>query len=251
MESGFVAFWMLSLLYLIPAIAWQGWRARQQLGRYRTYGLAAAGVMLAGNALDAALGGVDHGARWLLRSITESLAVGLSAVVGLYCAERVGIPGFRWLGTHDRPSSRQYVAAIGGIVLGYTMLSSLLSHLADLPRDAQPHGQLSLENLWFKIWISTVFPFKEEVIYRLTIQNVVAKQFRLADKRYWIAILLTSLVFSAGHAGSTEIPWLRVAWTLPGGLALGWLFRRFGIEACVLAHGSINAVASLLRIDFS
>jgi len=84
---------------------------------------------------------------------------------------------------------------------------------------------------------------EEELIYRLGIQNFVARVFDWWDRRYWLAILVSATIWTIGHIGMVEPGWVKLAQIFPAGLALGWLARKHGIEACIVAHVGFNVAA--------
>lgn len=89
--------------------------------------------------------------------------------------------------------------------------------------------------------------FAEEILFRLGIQNFLAKTLKLNGKGYWIAIILTSIIWTLGHGNILEPAWVKLAQIFPLGLALGWLFKKYGLECCFLAHGLLNIAAILLN----
>ncbi|UCC96968.1 MAG: CPBP family intramembrane metalloprotease [Phycisphaerales bacterium] len=82
--------------------------------------------------------------------------------------------------------------------------------------------------------------FAEEIVFRLGIQNYLAKQLSWRGKKYWIAISLSAILWTLGHTGVMEPNWVKLAQIFPVGLALGWLFKRLGTESCILAHALFN-----------
>ncbi|MEW6532016.1 MAG: CPBP family intramembrane glutamic endopeptidase [Thermodesulfobacteriota bacterium] len=89
----------------------------------------------------------------------------------------------------------------------------------------------------------------EEVIFRLGIQSFLAKYLKLKGQRYWIAILITSVLWTLAHAGGLEPAWVKLAQIFPIGLMLGWLFRKYGAESTILAHGLFNIVLVFLLAE--
>lgn len=82
----------------------------------------------------------------------------------------------------------------------------------------------------------------EEVIFRLGIQSFLAKHLRLQGGRYWLAIVVSAALWTAGHAGSLTPEWVKLAQVFPVGLMFGWLFRKYGAESSILAHGLFNVI---------
>jgi membrane protease YdiL (CAAX protease family) len=90
------------------------------------------------------------------------------------------------------------------------------------------------------------FAVAEEIIFRLGIQSFLVKYLKLEGQGYWIAILITSVLWTLGHAGTLDPDWVKLAQIFPMGLMLGWLFRKYGAEGTILAHGLLNVVLVFL-----
>ncbi len=90
------------------------------------------------------------------------------------------------------------------------------------------------------------FAFAEEIIFRLGIQNYIHKFFNLSDAQHWISIALTSLFWSLAHANILDPEWVKIAQIFPVGIGLGYLFNKFGTEACIIAHGLFNIIMMFL-----
>ena len=86
----------------------------------------------------------------------------------------------------------------------------------------------------------------EEIIFRLGIQNFLASVFNWRERQYWTAIIFTSILWTLAHVGAIEPWWVKLAQIFPIGLALGWLYWRYGAESSILAHGLFNLIALLL-----
>ncbi len=82
----------------------------------------------------------------------------------------------------------------------------------------------------------------EEIIFRLGIQSFLVKYLKLEGQSYWIAIVITSVLWTVGHVGALDPEWVKPAQIFPIGLMLGWLFRKYGAESTILAHGLFNLV---------
>lgn len=88
--------------------------------------------------------------------------------------------------------------------------------------------------------------FTEEIIFRLGIQNFLAVHFKWQGPRFRIAIVVTAVLWAMGHSGLLDPDWVKLAQIFPVGLALGWLYDRFGIESAILAHGLFNVAGLVL-----
>ena len=94
----------------------------------------------------------------------------------------------------------------------------------------------------------SVIAISEELAFRLGIQNLLWRLFRLKDNKYWVCILLTSIIWTIGHTGVLEPDWVKLAQVFPAGLALGWMFKKHGIESCIAAHLLFNLTMPLLGL---
>ena len=90
----------------------------------------------------------------------------------------------------------------------------------------------------------------EELTFRLAIQNQLARLFAWTGKKYWLSIVLTSLLWTFLHAGAVDPDWVKFVHVFPMGLVLGWMFRRFGIESCILVHVLFNLAAPIVLLPF-
>jgi membrane protease YdiL (CAAX protease family) len=86
------------------------------------------------------------------------------------------------------------------------------------------------------------FAIAEEIIFRLGIQNGLAKLFRLRGNGYWLAIAVSAALWALAHGNVINPAWVKMVQIFPIGLALGFLFRKYGVEACIVAHGIFNVV---------
>ncbi len=82
--------------------------------------------------------------------------------------------------------------------------------------------------------------FGEEIVFRLGVQSFLAKYLKLSPNRYWIAIVVTTLLWTIGHAGALEPAWVKLVQIFPVGLMLGWLCQRYGMESSIMAHAVFN-----------
>jgi len=83
----------------------------------------------------------------------------------------------------------------------------------------------------------------EELVFRLGIQNFLAALCNWWGRNYWLAIVATSALWTLGHAGALDPDWVKFLQVFPAGVALGWLFRKHGIESCIAVHVLFNVLA--------
>ena len=176
--------------------------------------------------------------------------------MGIYYCSTLGIVEIplikRLFGKTDgfEMATRQnYIITIIGVVVGAILFSVILFKLTS-PRLSDAIKQLS-ENQGAKFGISDepsvllalvviTFAFGEEILFRLGVQNYLAKQFRLNGNKYWVAVVLTSGLWSLAHANILTPEWVKIVQIFPFGIALGFLFKKYGLESCILAHGIFN-----------
>lgn len=99
---------------------------------------------------------------------------------------------------------------------------------------------------WTSVLVLLTVALSEEVFFRLGIQTYLEKRLHLTGSRYGITMVLTALLWALGHVGMLEPDWVKLVQIFPIGLLLGGLYRKYGVEASVLAHGVFNLVMMLL-----
>jgi len=82
----------------------------------------------------------------------------------------------------------------------------------------------------------------EEVVYRLGVQGFLARRLKLTGRAAWIAIIASAALWTAAHAGTLDPNWVKMVQLFPLGLALGALFRSYGVEIAILAHAFFNVL---------
>lgn len=100
-------------------------------------------------------------------------------------------------------------------------------------------------SILYTVILGVAFAYAEEIAFRLGIQNIVAYGIDKSRQRYWLAILLTTVLWTIGHTGTLDPEWVKLSQIFPIGLMLGWLFRRHGIESAFIAHALFNVIMSL------
>lgn len=88
-------------------------------------------------------------------------------------------------------------------------------------------------------------PLGEELLFRGLLLRALVRRLR-----FWPAAAISSLVFAAAHADAYLI-WPRAIALVGTGLALAWLYRWRGYWASVIAHATVNAVASVALVASS
>jgi len=88
--------------------------------------------------------------------------------------------------------------------------------------------------------------FAEELIFRLGIQNFFGNYIGRTRGRYWLAIFATAALWTLLHSGVVQPDWVKYAQIFPLGVALGWLYRKCGIGACIAVHAMLNLIMPLM-----
>ena len=194
-----------------------------------------------------------EGMRWVLAFALpiDVIRTFLFTAVGLACCAAAGVVAFPvlrpGLGSEETALRRSPVSPVlwalvfAGIWSVYTALlfHATSPELSDAARKLFESLDLG-ESTTVAVLAVSVAAVGEELVFRLGIQNYIARIFGWWDQRYWLAILLSAALWSLGHAGTLEPDWVKIAQVFPAGLALGWLARKHGIEACILSHVVFN-----------
>ncbi len=148
-----------------------------------------------------------------------------------------------------RPSWTEYALSVAGVATISIIYSVLLFLLTSPSMSEAARNALGVNSIESTISIQAVlfvlaYAVGEEIFFRLGIQNFLAKHLGWRGRRYWLAIVVTTLLWTLGHAGVMEPGWVKLAQIFPVGLMLGWLSRRYGVESSILAHGLFNVILS-------
>jgi hypothetical protein len=150
---------------------------------------------------------------------------------------------------------KQALLAAAAVAAGAAAFTAILftltsPHVSEFVRSFSGFdaGQVTAERLATPFMLVFVLEVavSEEIIFRLGIQNFLANVFNWRERRYWTAILFTSILWTLAHVGVIEPWWVKPAQIFPIGLALGWLYWRYGAESSMLAHGLFNVAGLLL-----
>lgn len=89
----------------------------------------------------------------------------------------------------------------------------------------------------------------EELVFRFVIQNYIAKVFKLNNNKYWLAIIFSAFLWAIAHGNTLDPEWIKFAQIFPIGLALGALYKKFGLECCIFAHGGFNIIMMFIGLQ--
>ena len=241
----------LTLFVMVIAVAIHWFSRREEIRQCSRFAWAIVGAY-AFALVGVALGAGD--ATWSLVFVlpVDILRTFVFTAVGVSCCVAVGITAFPLLrpdlGSQGEPIRRSLVAPVSfGLLLAlawsvYTILlfEATDPELTDLVKREFGETPTRTWDIVVAMIAVSVVALAEELVYRLGIQNFLARALGWWDRRYWLVILLSATLWSIGHVGVLDPPWVKLAQIFPAGLALGWLARKHGIEACVLGHVVFN-----------
>jgi len=186
----------------------------------------------------------------------------LFGAVGMYCAASIGgehAPLTRsLLARRARPATGLTrglllwapAIAAGGVVYSCILFTLVPVRVSDAVRELLESSSTSLPLAMESSLLSALamfeFALSEEIVFRLGIQNYLARVLKLRGNNYWIAIVLTTVFWSIAHANTLDPNWAKIVQVFPFGIALGVLFRRYGVEACIAAHLLFNLALMFL-----
>lgn len=144
-------------------------------------------------------------------------------------------------------------ATAGTLFVVYTVLlfKATNPHYSEVLRTIRdtvsPETQANFRNGIFGYVFLIEAAFVEEIMFRFCLQNYFAARWRLDKHKYWIAIVITTILWTLLHAGQIEPDWVKFAQIAPIGIVLGLLFERYGVVTCILAHSIFNVGVLLLH----
>jgi membrane protease YdiL (CAAX protease family) len=138
--------------------------------------------------------------------------------------------------------------AVGAVAYSALLFSLTSPEMSDIVKQGYGESESGTGNTISLMQLIVVleFAFAEEIVFRLGIQNYLAKQLNWRGGKYWIAVTLTAALWTSAHTGVLEPDWVKLVQVFPVGLALGWLFRKLGTESCILAHTLFNVVMAFV-----
>ncbi len=199
----------------------------------------------------------------VLAAVQNLALFGLFVGVGLKLSTKLGleIPLIQsWLDNDFKTGKAGSVLRIGilsGLVLGFVLVPAIWLLSAKFPH--LPFVIAGRVALWKRLLICFYGGFCEEIFTRLFLLSVFAyllnkgwrsSTMRLSSGAFWLANIIAALLFGLGHLPSVSLlmpltPTLVVAALALNGLAalvFGWLYRRHGLEAAMIAHFTADAM---------
>lgn len=182
------------------------------------------------------------------RAVTGASSEPSALVLGPIRAELTRIAPSRPTALRPRRMKEAFSVTflIAAVSFVYTILLFLIAspRIPALTKDLLGVRHIELRHVMNiqTVVVVLAYAVAEDLFFRLGIQNFLAKQWGLQKKHYWLAIAMTTFLWTLGHAGALEPGWVKLAQTFPVGLGLGWLSRRYGVESSILAHGLLNVL---------
>lgn len=208
-----------------------------------------------------------HQPRWvivLLQSAQSVVLLGVATGLGLILAPRIG-PGVPLLAglLAGKDVTAQALAMVApALILGIASASAmlLLEITVFWPRLPQTMREtIPIPALWKRLLASVYGGIDEEILLRLFLLSLLAwllgfvwhlPSGQPTPGALWLATILAAVIFGLGHLPATaalvKLTPLLIgrAILLNGvvGVAAGYLFWRYGLEAAILAHFSADIV---------
>jgi membrane protease YdiL (CAAX protease family) len=198
-----------------------------------------------------------------LALLQNGILLSATILIGMNLSERVGLqmPLIRAWATGEHPPNAKAIVLTGmlvGAAVGFVLVGiEALFFLRHLPEAMLPLFGISL---WKRLLAGVLYGgITEELVMRLFLLSLVAWLFgrwwRTSEGMptpgvFWAAIILVAVLFGLGHLPSTSMitPLTQVlvvrALVLNGvaGVAFGYLYWRYGLEAAMSGHMSAHLV---------
>lgn len=178
----------------------------------------------------------------------------LMAASGSFLAERAGIcpwpvsrafqrgePG-RW---RSAGTSLAVALVAGGLALAYSVSLFFAAQriTGSPPRAAEGTEDIAIifsGRILLVVGFGLAAAFWEEIFVRLFLLNALFLLFRRARGGAAAAVIVSSAVWAAGHAGTMEPELVKFLQVFLIGIMLGIVFIRRGIESCLASHSAFN-----------
>jgi Type II CAAX prenyl endopeptidase Rce1-like len=199
----------------------------------------------------------------LLSLLQNGVLLAVAIAIGMILSERVGLqmPFIRgWIAGKRARNVRAFAlpgiavgAAVGAVLVG----TEAMFFLRHLPAAMRPAFEIAL---WKRLLAGVVYGgITEELLMRLFLMSLTAWLFsRRWQTReglpttgaFWAAVVLVAIVFGLGHLPATSLitpltPLIvarALVLNVVAGIAFGWLFWKYGLEAAMLGHMSAHVV---------
>ncbi len=183
----------------------------------------------------------------LAMALINSLSYLATFLALLFLNFRSGIKEF--FISHFKDKSSYFYGVIGGIII--ILVGYILSLIASIPFPNDTSGnQVAAVNMVNRLPLISIIvlgimgPIVEELAYRVGLFNLLCRT------KIWIAYLLEAVFFALLHfdfTGNILLELINLPSYLFAGLALSYIYKKYGLGASITAH-VINNVFSILSI---
>ncbi len=209
----------------------------------------------------------------LISALQTLLLNGVAIFVGLLAARQIGLglpilqSALEGRTVMDKILAMLPAAVLLGIASGIIMLALEWAYfMPRIPRQlASMDGRTAL---WKRALACLYGGLDEEILMRLFLMGGLAWLLGLVWKTpngaptagaFWLANILAAVLFGAGHLPATRMVTkltpmvIARALLLNGipGLACGYLYMRYGLEAAMLSHFSLDIVLHIIAVPIS
>ena len=200
----------------------------------------------------------------LLQTAQGAILIGLAAGLGLLFARQIGLGAPLIAGLlAGRDVSAQALAMVAPAVIlgaGSSVVMILLEVAVFWPRlPSKMRDEFPIPALWKRLLAGVYGGIDEEILLRLFLMSLLAWLLGLvwrapggrpADGAFWLANILAAVIFGLAHLPTTAalvklnalLVVRAIALNSVVGVATGYLYWRYGLEAAMLAHFSADLV---------
>jgi len=151
----------------------------------------------------------------------------------------------------ERINVKSYIISTTAVILGSVIFSyvlfkitspSISETMKNVLINSSATGEISAAPTVQSILAISAIAISEEIGFRFVIQNYLAKIFKLDGKKYWIAIIFSAFFWTLAHGNTLNPEWVKFAQIFPIGIALGGLYKKYGLESSIFAHVGFNLI---------
>jgi membrane protease YdiL (CAAX protease family) len=209
----------------------------------------------------------------LLQGLQSSVLLAIASLIGIFCTRAVGLHSHlidAWV-LHRAGAASFKLASLGTELkwsLGIGAATTIV--ILGIDRLLQPQLSEALQayNKTDPNWLTSLTAvfyggITEEIMVRWGLMSLLVwvawKLFRQgvtlpSQWIYQLAIILSALVFGLGHLPATAAITPLTSWVILrtvvlngiAGIAYGWLFWHYSLEAAIIAHGSFHVIIFII-----
>ncbi len=156
----------------------------------------------------------------------------------------------KWWAKFDLIVILSIIAASVYTIVLFNLTQPKASEMIKLVQQSNPEPAAGEMSAMLLIIIFARLAIAEELFFRLAVQTFLEWNLRGNKHGAFIAILFSSVFWSLGHIGILTPEWVKLAQIFPFGIALGLIYRRYGIEAAILIHVVFNITMIFITPGF-